>query len=309
MKRLALSLILLGLFALTMQAQNTTGTWTLYPPQVQTPINQVTVQQPINSDGTSVWSASKGVVPVQFSLATGSSYGPVIFSSLFSTGSYSYLDFAPNPSLTFDQITSLIAVYTFTTGNCHGGALRWSVNLDNGTIFIYYGALPNFTDCTTAGASQSGVDMIGQTDLRYDTSQIGGTFYDTYANAQTLAVGHAVTSVSLVLEAGWAGDQVLTLGNVTVNDNTFVPNSSSSLTPTCTLPPANIEVDRLEPTPTGPIGEVTAIQPNDVGSAFRIVDCKYMYNLAAKPLGQGQYEVKVIINGVPASGSGKFTLK
>lgn len=123
MKRVASPLVLLGLltFTLNLHAQNATGTWTLYPAQTQTAINQVSVQQPINPDGTSVWSASKGVVPVQFSLSTGFSYGPVAFSSLLSTSSFSYLSFAPNPSLTFDQISSLIANYTFTTGNCHGG--------------------------------------------------------------------------------------------------------------------------------------------------------------------------------------------
>ncbi len=42
---------------------------------------------------------------------------------------------------------------------------------------------------------------------------------------------------------------------------------------------------------------------------FRIVACKYMYNLAAQSVGADKYEVKVIINGVSAAGSGKFTLK
>ena len=36
-------------------------------------------------------------------------------------------------------------------------------------LFIYYGDSPNFTDCTTN--SQTGANMIGLGDLRYDTSQ------------------------------------------------------------------------------------------------------------------------------------------
>jgi hypothetical protein len=69
-------------------------------------------------------------------------------------------------------------------------------------------------------------------------------------------------------------------------------------------------VSRLSPTPTGVIDEVTAIRSSDVGTAFRIVDCKYMYNLAAKSLGAGQYEVQAVINGsTVADGSGKFALK
>lgn len=193
--------MLLILASLAFGQTTTTGTWTLYPPQVATPTNQVTVQQPINPDGTSVWSANKGVVPVQFSLATGNSYGPVVFSSLQSTGSYSFLSFAPTPSLTFDQITALTAVYNFTTGNCHGGAMRWSVGTSLGHLFIYYGDEPNTTDCTTN--TQSGTNMIGLSDLRYDTSQIGGQFYDTYLDAKSLLTGQAITSVTLVLDAGW----------------------------------------------------------------------------------------------------------
>ena len=60
---------------------------------------------------------------------------------------------------------------------------------------------------------QSGTNMIGLTDLRYDTSQIGGTFYDTYANAVDLINGDSgtpalnVVSVSLNLDSGWLADQ------------------------------------------------------------------------------------------------------
>ena len=309
MKRVFFLLTLL--LAASAALAQTTGTWQLYPAQSQTAVNQVTVQQPINPDGTSVWSATKGVVPVQFTLKTGYTYGPVVFSSIGT--SYSYLSFTPNPAITFDQLTSLIANYTFTTGNCHGGALRWSVGTPIGNLFIYYGGEPNTTDCTSSGVAtnQSGTNMLGLGDLRYDTSQIGGQFYNTWADAQSLLAGQAVNYVALVLDGGWGGDQVVSLGNVSVNGNTFVPLTTSSLSPTCQLPAANIEVDRLLPTPSGNIDEVAINQSVDQGTAFRVVDCKYMYNLAAKSLGVGQYAVKAIIGGVPADDSGmtQFTLK
>lgn len=325
MKRVFFLLTLVSLLAFNLQAQNTTGTWTLYPPQAQT--YKVTVQQPINPDGTSVWSASKGVVPVQFSLALG--YGPVVLASMmYGAPAFSYLTFTPSSPMTIDQLTTLSAGYTFTTGNCHGGALRWSVTLNSGkSIFIYYGQEPNTTDCGGIGSpdpsnpaiNQSGLNMLNRGDLRYDTSQIGGSFYDTWNDAVGLVQtgGYTVTSVSLVLDAGWYtsltvldGSQVINpLQNVTVNDNTFVPLSGSS--PTCNLPLAQIEVDRLTPNPTTSIDE-QAVQLNaDLGNNFRVVDCKYMYNLSVKnTAGMGSaYEVKVIINGSAADGSGQFTLK
>ena len=120
-------------------------------------------------------------------------------------------------------ITNLTAAYAFTTGNCHGGSLRWSIVTPgtNKSIFVYYGAAPNSTDCTTA--DQSTTNMVSLTDLRVDTSQVGGTFYDTWAHALTLAGSYAVTKVDLVLDSGWGGDQVLTLGNVAVNGNVWTP--------------------------------------------------------------------------------------
>lgn len=63
----------------------------------------------------------------------------------------------------------------------------------------------------------------------------------------------------------------------------------------------------------GPSGSLTideqplSIQ-NDVGNQFRIVDCKYVYNIAGKSLGKGQYKVDAIINGSPAVQQGPGTV-
>jgi hypothetical protein len=190
--------------------------------------------------------------------------------------------------------------------------------IDNdGRLFIYYGAPPNFTDCSSADSAsidtnQSGENMIGKPDLRYDTSQwAGGTFYDTYTHAKTLANNDPVKRASLVLDSGWAGDQRLTLGSATVNDNTFTPPAASPLTQTCTLPPADIRVTKVSGTlPLGLVNEPISIQPADTNGHFRIVDCKYMYNLATSSLsGQGRYEVEAVINGNTVGGAAYFSLK
>ncbi len=115
---------------------------------------------------------------------------------------------------------------------------------------------------------------------------------------------------SLVLDSGWAGDQRLTLGPTTVNDNTFTPPSSTRLAETCNLPPADIKVTKLSGTPLGVVNEPISIQPADTNGQFRIVDCKYMYNLATSSLsGTGQYKVEAVINGTPVPGAAYFSLK
>src|SRR5262249_26159665 len=162
------------------------GTWDAYPGQSAT--YQAAVQQPINADGSSNFKANgRAVIPVKFALFQGT--GPFVFESIGSdtdtANDSSYVSFTPNTPVTFNDITALSAVYAFTEGNCHGGALRWQVRTSpTQAVFIYYGDYPNFTDCTTN--SQSGTNMINMADLRYDTTQYGGTFYDTYANAKAL---------------------------------------------------------------------------------------------------------------------------
>lgn len=314
MSQIAISFVIASTLASTvLLAQTTTGTWEVYPPQAT--VYTTAVQQPINLDGTSNFkSTGKAVIPIKFALF--SAPGPVVFQSIGSDtdteNDYSYLSFAPSTPLTFSQITNLSAVYTFTKGNCHGGALRWSVRVSpTQSVFIYYGAEPNTTDCTTPGqaTNQSGLNKIGLADLRYDTSQVGGTFYDTYAHAQALVGSLSVLRVSLVLDGGWAGDQVLTPFNVTVNDNTFVPASGDS-TPTCDLPQATIQITKISGSASIAVNEPISIQPADNDAYFRIVDCRYIYNLATSSLsGPGRYQVEVIIGGSPALGAAFFDLR
>jgi len=151
--------------------------------------------------------------------------------------------------------------------------------------------------------------MITMTDLRYDTSQVGGTFYDTYSNALLLAGSMPIIRASLVLDGGWAGDQVMAPSNVTVNSNTFVP-AAGGLAPTCNLPPATIQVTKTSGAASGAVNEPLTVQPGDDNSQFRIVDCKYMYNLATASLsGAGSYRVEVVIGGSPVAGAATFDLR
>jgi hypothetical protein len=301
-------------------AATTEGTWTQYPTGATE--YQAEVQQPINTMNTSNWSSkSKGAIPVMFKLS--SRIGPAAFESIASDQStandFAYMSFTPATELLFKDLTELSTTYSFTQGNCHGGSLRWSVRISpTQSVFIYYGDVPNLTDCTTD--SQSGANMIGLSDFRYDTSQVaGGTFYDNYAHAVELVGNLPIIRASLVIDSGWAGDQRLTVGDTTVNGNVyqFVSSGGGAFAPTCSLPAATIEVGKIDPVADGSINE-EPVQASlvDSGNAFRVVDCKYQYVLSIPSLqGAGTYYVELKIGGVtvptPSSTGGKvkFDLK
>jgi hypothetical protein len=314
-KRLSISLALGSLIAAVMlvtpaSAATTNGTWTQYPGPATT--YQAQVQQPINSANTSNWSSkSKGGIPVMFKLQSGA--GQAVFQST-ATQAYSFMSFTPSASTTFTQITNLAATYSFATGDCHGGSLRWEIDTAAGNVFIYYGDVPTFTNCTSP--SQSGTNMIGQLDTRYDTTQLGGPFYDTYAHAVSLLGNTPIQDVSLVLDGGWGGNQILAPGTTaTVNDNSSTWNSGGTggFTDTCNLPAAVIQITKLAGDATGPVNE-DPVQGSltDTGNAFRVVDCKYQYVLSIPSLrGVGTYRAEILINDVsvptPGSPGGQVT--
>jgi hypothetical protein len=88
-----------------------------------------------------------------------------------------------------------------------------------------------------------------------------------------------------------------------------VPASGSGVQ-TCDLPPATIRITKTSVATSGIVNDALTIQPNDDNLLFRIVDCKYMYNLATSSLsGTGTYKVEAVIDGTPAAGAAYFDLK
>jgi hypothetical protein len=314
----------------------------MYPQQAT--VYTAIVRPPIKADGSSVFNGNgRNVIPIKFKLSTAP--GTLKFNSIYSnnvnceecgenetTDDYAFLTFTPSSSMTFNDISLLKANYAFTTGDCHGGSLRWAVTFDinddnstdfeNGTfndrsIFIYYGGYPNFTECTSGANNQSGVNMIGLSDLRYDTSQLGGTFYDTYAHAMELVSGQGgaepvpalhVAGVTLALDSGWGGDQRVNLSGAQVNNNSYAPLAGAPTT-TCNLPPASINITKL---PGTPIEQPVTVQRH-VGDTFFGTtgnDCTYTYNLDTSTLlGPGDYTVDVIINQQKVPNPAKFRLR
>lgn len=139
---------------------------------------------------------------------------------------YAGVAFQPSAEvLTFADLHQLSTDYNVGTTDCGGGSPRFSVSIDldadgvpDGNLFIYIGPYPNFIGCPMGW--QSTGNLIGATDLRYDTSQVGGTFYDTYAHALDLLGTMPVTGIYLVVDGGWAvPGQTILVDNLRVNDH------------------------------------------------------------------------------------------
>lgn len=320
---------------------STTGTWGMYPAQtfqsstVTTPTTsyKVAVRAPINADGSSNFLAKRGVIPVQFDLLAGTgsttvtteTYDPPVWQSVFSdtdtANNYSYATFTPTAgSLTFNDITNLSADYAFTDGDCAGGSLRWAITLrnpDDSTrqVNVYYGTpngdVPEGQSCsgTKSGSGDNLITDDSVTANRFELPGTGAPVYRPYSDVQPVVRGLDVVRVSLIVDSGWgsAGDQVLDVSNVTVNDNALVPKTvetttttvpAGTYTKTCALPAAKLQWSKNDSSPTGAVNEATTVVPGDSGDYFRQVDCKYLYNLQVSSLsGPGTYRVYANIAG------------
>jgi hypothetical protein len=306
------------------------------------------VRPPINADGSSNWPAKRGVIPVQFDLlaapttttTTTRTYDPPVWQSLQADGSVSYATFCLVPlctgpgSLTFAQITNLSADYLFTTGDCKAGSLRWTIYVQHGSnvesVHVYYGnpnGVPDPPGQSCSGASsETGQNLISSPlapPNRFEMQGgwgVPGPLYTTYADALASTNGGTdlVVGAQLTLDSGFAGDQKANVSNVTVNDNTWVPKTvetssstvSGAYAKTCALPQAELRWSKDDPFPDGAINEAESIQPKDTGQYYRIVDCKYIYNLDVTSLsGQGTYRVYARINNMNLMDPAKFDLK
>jgi hypothetical protein len=306
------------------------GTWTAYPGQ--SAVYQTAVQQPINTDGSSNFKANgKAVIPIKMKLSQG--LGAFAFQSVLSNASnaddYSYLNWTPTAPITFADITSLIATYNFTDGDCAGGSLRWTLTLNDGGVWkrldIHYQPGANGISQQTCAAGTSGANMIGSSDTIYVTQQFNDThsfpsaYNNNYADTVSQLGSLPVRGMTLIVDSGWGanGDQVVNLANATVSvggsspyTEAFTPQPASATTPTCPTAPASVQITKTDGAPTGAVNEPVTIQPQDTNNMFRIVDCMYMYNLATSSLsGAGTYQVTAVIGGVPASGPAVFDLK
>jgi hypothetical protein len=300
------------------------GTWDAWPGQSIS--YQAAIQQPINSDGSSNFRANgNAVIPVKFALSQG--IGPFVFESKATGYAYSYLVWQPNAAngpFAFNQLKTLSANYAFTFGDCHAGSLRWDVWVTHDgveqPISIYYGnpsGVPTPPGQSCIGQySGSGKNLISNDPSlppnRFEMRGWGlpGTpMYTTYEDALAATNGgtDTVVYVQLTIDSAFAGDQVVSLTSATVEvgngaatpyTETFTPQQETPMTPTCATLPASMTMTKLSGAEAGAVNEPQTIQPQDTNGVFRIVDCKYMYNLATSSLsGSGEYKVFATIEG------------
>ncbi|OGH48045.1 MAG: hypothetical protein A3A51_02625 [Candidatus Levybacteria bacterium RIFCSPLOWO2_01_FULL_39_10] len=138
---------------------------------------------------------------------------------------------------TLADLTTLSTDFNVTDDDCGGGSPRFQVRIDfdndgvvsagDANVFVYLGPSPNYTGCTPNTWVPSG-NLVTDPNPVWDTGQVGGTFYDTYADAVTLTAGLNVLRISLVVDSSWMfGDveQTVLVDNVLVNSDlhTFDP--------------------------------------------------------------------------------------
>jgi hypothetical protein len=144
------------------------------------------------------------------------------------TGTFSGISYGVEDDVTFADLTTLSSDYQFESGSCIGGSPRFQIGIDtdgdgdrDANIFAYFGTDSGGAACDTSGAWANTGDFLEAGRL-LDTSQLGGTFYDTYANALANYGAMSVTGISLAEDSGWTGtEQVVNIDNTMINDVTY----------------------------------------------------------------------------------------
>jgi hypothetical protein len=134
-------------------------------------------------------------------------------------------------NLQFSELSNLSASYEVIEGTLGGGSPRFAVAVDtdgdgeaDGNVFVYLGTPPNYDD-EPAGLVDSGNLLLEP----IDASQVGGVFYDDFANVAEFLGDATIVSIDLVADGGWAteeGLQVVNVSQVQINNTTYRPNGS-----------------------------------------------------------------------------------
>lgn len=151
----------------------------------------------------------------------------------------------------FSSLTTLSTDFNVTDDNCGAGSPRFSIEVDydnnnvesagDKNVFVYLGPFPNYDSCSQNTWLSSG-NLVNSSDNRWDTSQVGGTFYDSHANAVSLVGNMKVLNISLDVDSGWNntasggdGEQTVLVDNTTINTAVYPFDlTTPTLTPTPT---------------------------------------------------------------------------
>ena len=139
---------------------------------------------------------------------------------------YGGVGFEVPSGLVLADLDTLSTDFQFTAGSCGGGSPRFQINVvdpdtgNEGNVFVYLGAPPNYTGCPQNVWLDSG-NLLGADSL-VDASQIGGVFYQDYSDLQDSHGDYVVTGIQVVADGCWlGGTQTAQVDNVTINEDVF----------------------------------------------------------------------------------------
>lgn len=159
------------------------------------------------------------------------------------TASVIYL---PDRTMRFKELHTLSTDYRRWRGDCGGGSPRFEIALDtngdgetDGRIFVYLGPLYDFTNCSRTWENTGNFIAIGG-DYRWDLTQLGGLFYESYRDAIGRFGEAIIDYIILVIDGSWYPYQVYPLNDpntqvfqfdqVRVNNETYSPNQAGNFT-------------------------------------------------------------------------------
>jgi hypothetical protein len=141
----------------------------------------------------------------------------------------------PSAPLTFADLATLSADYMMTIGCFAGGAPRFAVGLDNnsddivdGHVTVYWGTLPNYTDCPTLSVWHNTGNLITAGDNRFDLTQFAGPFYGSHAQALATAGTYDVEYIIIALDGSWSQDQEMWIDHIAINATTYAFGAPSA---------------------------------------------------------------------------------
>ena len=161
---------------------------------------------------------------------------PTAASLTSGAASYSGIDFAVTPGLTFADYDKLSFDYKFTAGSCGGGSPRFQIDVTSpdqsksGTLWIYLGQHPNYTDCQENVWLNSG-DLLEAGVYVADDSISHSYSLLEYQSAVATYGSWEVTGIQLVADGGWkfpSTGQTVLVDNVKINENTITFESANS---------------------------------------------------------------------------------
>ena len=154
---------------------------------------------------------------------------------------YGGISYGVEDGTTFADLTTLSSDFRVEADDiCVGGSPRFSIGIDttgdgvrDGSIFAYFGTDSAGAPCVP-GTWQNSGDFLELGRL-LDTSQLGGNFYDPYANALANYGAYEVTSISVVTDSSWAagdGEHAVDIDNTLISSTLFTYEVPPPPTPT-----------------------------------------------------------------------------